>query len=94
MKETNLECLSKVSGISKGIMREIWDAVVKNKEKLKACSKLSKHHEFVEIKDPKESEGAKKLRRRYKCKHCSGVVDPINKLWYERGLEDGKDAEN
>jgi hypothetical protein len=63
---------------TKKIMREIYE----NRDKLRDCNKP---HDFSIDLNPE-----RKLGKRWKCSKCGGEIDAIGKMWYERGLEDGK----
>ena len=69
------DALSKISGISKKAIQEIWISVKENHKLLDSCS----FHIFESINDPSMS-------KKFKCKNCSGVVGFVEKNWYEKGL--------
>ena len=77
--KNGLDVLSKVSGISKKTMKEIWASVKANQKLLNSCFL----HEFESHSDPSMS-------RRFKCKNCNGVIGTVEKNWYEKGIEHGK----
>jgi len=75
-KNKGLDTLSKLSGISKKTMREIWATVKENHKLLDGCS----FHIFKTIDDPG-------LSRRFMCENCKGTVSEGQKIWYEKGIE-------
>jgi len=64
--------------------KKIWDDVQANAKKLAGCAGP---HDFSIARSPE-----KKLTGRWACSRCGGEVDPIAKLWYERGLADARKA--
>ena len=76
-----VDTLSRISGIPKHEIREAVRKVKENREKLSSCST----HKF-ELMHGSEN----KVRRKYKCLYCDGVIDSTNMIWYELGLEHGK----
>lgn len=80
-KIDGLEVLSKVSGVPKKEVDEIWQKVKENKARLDSCELP---HDFHTIK---ENGG---LPRKAFCKKCLGVVDVVNARFYKQGLEDAK----
>lgn len=77
-----LEVLGKVSGLGTDEAKRIFEQVKENHAKLDACD----GHDF----EPHERQG--KLVRSYKCLCCNGVIDSINRQWYERGRVHEKGA--
>ena len=78
--ETPLETISRVTGLSRPVMDEIWQKVKANQKLLEAC----KGHDF---NLPAEQRG--QLTTRWKCSRCGGIVDMQCKRWYELGLKHG-----
>ena len=66
-------------------INEIFKQVKRNHKKLDECVGP---HDFKPL-----IEDGDKLIRDYRCTRCGGVIDAINKIWYDRGrihgLEDG-----
>jgi len=75
-KNTGYDALSRMSGLSKDVIKDIAKDVKKNQELLNSCS----YHIFEQIDDPHMS-------RRFICTNCQGVVGIIQKTWYEKGIE-------
>lgn len=74
--------LEKVSGISKEGMKQIFVDVKENHRKLDSCIRP---HDFSIDLNPE-----KKIGKRWQCAKCGGVVDGINRSWYDDGLKDGR----
>lgn len=70
-------------------MQALWNEVQNNMKRLKACVGP---HEFVgdETEIRAVSPEGTKHYRRYVCTKCSGKLNPVDKIWYERGLEHGR----
>ncbi|KKN18695.1 hypothetical protein LCGC14_0953110 [marine sediment metagenome] len=73
------EVLGKVSGLGSGEVDRIFEEVKANHAKLDACD----GHDF----EPCERIG--ELVRSYKCMRCFGVLDAVNRRWYECGRVHG-----
>lgn len=71
---------SKITGLKKETINEVWEEVKANHAKLDACKGP---HTFEPI------DSTKKIGCRYRCALCGGEVDSINKSWYAKGLEHG-----
>ena len=65
--------------IKKEDLRKIWSEVKLNRAKLMSCHGP---HKFTIDTTPD-----KKFGKRSKCELCHGVIDSINKEWYELGLK-------
>ena len=76
-----LEVLSRVSGIPKKEVNEIWQRVKENKARLDSCELP---HDFYPINENG------RLPRKAVCKECLGVVDITNARFYIQGLRDAK----
>ena len=74
------DALSKISGLSKEDIREIWAETQANHRRLQECERP---HDF----QPVESD---RRPRKYRCSLCGGEVSSINASWYARGLEDAR----
>ena len=73
-----IDDFSKITGLSKPVINEVWEEVKANHARLDSCIGP---HEFTPI-DPDKVVG-----RRYVCGLCKGEVDSIDRSWYEKGLE-------
>lgn len=69
---------SRITGLSKPVINEVWEEVKANHARLDTCTGP---HKFVPI------DATKVLGRRYVCSLCKGEVDSINRSWYEKGFE-------
>ena len=74
-QQKTLKALSKISGLSKKKIKEIWTSVEENKKLLDSCSL----HHF-------EPHPSHFMSRRFMCKECKGVVGAIEMQWYKKGL--------
>jgi hypothetical protein len=72
--------LSKVSGVRKEAIKEIWENVKANHRALEACPK----HDFQPV--PKYADKPDHPLKDYKCKRCGGVIDAIAHSWYLKGI--------
>jgi hypothetical protein len=79
---TPIEVLSKVSGLSKETMKEIFAEVQANHKRLDSCIGP---HEF----NPIEDDNSNSLTKKYLCTRCEGIVDFIAFSWYTKGLKHG-----
>jgi hypothetical protein len=80
-KRDGIGVLSKVSGLKREKIDQIWLQVKENMKLLEACSLP---HEFVdENKDGK-------MARYSVCRKCGGRVDKLHAMWYRKGLKDAK----
>lgn len=61
--------------------KALWEDVMANQRLLESCPR----HSFSESMD----RAGDRLRPRWQCTVCTGTVDSVTKLWYERGLEHG-----
>jgi hypothetical protein len=82
--ESIADALSRVSGIPRSEMDEIWQQVKVNSERLRSCQRP---HDFSEITRQIGS-----IPREYRCTKCQGTVDSIHRSWYIEGLKDGKNG--
>jgi len=73
------EVLSKVSGLDKKEVNEIWEKVKVNQKRLRECEGP---HNFEQ-----KGEG---LRATFVCHKCQGELKSHEHIWYMRGLEHGK----
>jgi len=78
----NLNEMMEFATMEPETIKQIWRDVKANHDKLDKCEGP---HEFKPI--PVEG---KTLVRDYLCSKCGGKIDAIHKIWYERGLEHGK----
>lgn len=76
-----VDVLSRISGLPKKDIREIWKETQANHRRLQECAGP---HDF----QPLEEEGRRP--RKYRCTHCGGEVSSINATWYKRGLTAGQ----
>lgn len=76
-----LEALSKVSGVPRKEVDEIYQKVKENKARLDSCELP---HDFHTIRENG------RFPRKAFCKKCLGVVDVVNANFYKQGLEDAK----
>mgnify|MGYP006312577699 CR=1 FL=1 len=76
--EDPLGVLSKFSGVDRGTVDKIWEAVKANHKILAECERP---HDFEPI-------GTGPLRKE-RCKKCGGIVDAVNATYYKQGLKDG-----
>jgi hypothetical protein len=79
--ETVGDALSRVSGVPKAEINEIWQKVKANSERLRSCVRP---HDFSEV-----TRLVGTIPREYRCTRCGGTVDSINRSWYVEGLKDG-----
>jgi len=75
---------------SKEEMLALWEEVKANSKRLVDCSGP---HDFVGIEAELQGEtkDGGKLYRRYVCTKCGGKILSHDKLWYERGLQHGRE---
>jgi len=78
--ESAIDAISRVTGLSKPVMDEIWKQVKANQALLEVC----KGHDFSL---PFEKRG--QFTVKWKCSKCGGTVDSQAKRWYELGLKHG-----
>lgn len=64
----------------------IMDEIRANTAKLEGCAKP---HDFSIDATPN-----KPLFKKWQCSKCGGKTDAINRIWYQRGLQDAKNIEN
>jgi hypothetical protein len=77
----SIDTLSKLTGISKPSMLQIWEEVQANHKRLDECEGP---HDFSIKKDPDRKIGSDWI-----CTKCGGRISAPNKTWYERGLAHG-----
>jgi len=75
-KNKGLFSLSKMSGLSKEVIKDIWKGVKENNALLSSCS----FHIFSPHPSPNMS-------RRFICENCKGIIGATEKIWYEKGIE-------
>lgn len=80
MAENVTDALSRVSGLSKEKIHEIWLKVKANQTKLDSCSK----HSFT------IQAGRREFMDDFICEYCGGRIDSTNKAWYEKGIKHAK----
>ena len=78
-RETVVETLSRVSGITQSEIHNIFEKVKDNHRKLNGCAS----HNFVMTSDPDI------LKRKFMCSNCQGEIDGIAHDWYQKGFQDG-----
>lgn len=78
----SLEDLGTRVGLKPGEATELAVAVQANHRLLESCPR----HDFADPVDPPGS----RLRIRWRCVTCTGVVESLAKHWYERGLRDAR----
>ena len=72
------DALSKLTGMSREKMKEMFEVIKANREKISKC----KMHDFsVQVFV------AGRLTSRYRCSQCGGEVDITYKLAYEEGVK-------
>lgn len=71
----SVDTISKFSGLPREDLLAIWNDVKGNHARLNSCA----YHEFELL------EGGQLLKRKYRCKHCAGVVDGFAYHWHEEG---------
>lgn len=71
--------LSEVSGLSREMVKELWEEVQANNAKLNACL----YHEFEQ--SPKTAMLRSLTHQKYICKHCGGEVNYHAYLWHQTG---------
>lgn len=76
------EEFSKLIGISKAERERIWAEVKANSKRLDDCETP---HEFVEYEQEPNF-------RKKRCTKCLGTLSAIDALWYERGLQHGRES--
>lgn len=76
-----LDALSSMSGLTKDKIHDIWEGVKANNAKLDECPGP---HRFT------IPAGLRKFADDFICEVCGGKVDGVNKVWYEKGLEHGR----
>lgn len=79
-KESAIDVISRVTGLSKETMQDIWTQVRANRKLLDEC----KGHDFSL---PFDKRGEMVVK--WKCSKCGGTVDTSDKRWYEAGLKHG-----
>jgi hypothetical protein len=62
-------------------MKQLLADVMANSAALNACTGP---HQFTQ-----EVPGTMVMMKKMKCTKCGGMIDPINLLWYKRGLAHG-----
>lgn len=78
---TGFAALAAVSGLSAAACEQLAHEVKANHALLEHC----RNHSFTE---PLDDPGSR-LRVRWRCANCQGVVDASAKLWYARGRAHG-----
>lgn len=79
------EVMEKITGIPTEEQKKIFEGVQENHRKLNSC----KCHDFsIELPGPT------KLNPKWKCKNCGGVVESIEKKYYEQGFQHAKEMMN
>lgn len=81
-KHDGAEALSRVSGVPREGVMEIWEQVKENRRKLDACDGP---HEFDE-----QTGSVLSSRKTFVCRKCGGALRASEYNWYQKGLEDGK----
>jgi hypothetical protein len=82
MGNNSLDTLSKVSGLSKDTMKEIFAEVKVNLKRLDSCIGP---HDF----NPSGDDAKIVVQQKYKCSKCLGTIDFIAFSWYTKGLKHG-----
>jgi hypothetical protein len=77
---TAIDALSKVSGLSKESMREIFAEVQANHKRLDSC--IGPH-------DFKVISSSNSMQQKYQCTKCQGILDFVSHSWYVKGLMHG-----
>lgn len=67
--------------MAKADVDQIWVTVKANLEKLKSCPGP---HDFRAMYP------GRTFNQRYRCEKCGGEIGPTEQIWYQRGLEHGK----
>lgn len=78
----SLDTISTATGIPRAEMLTIWGEVKANHALLDACPR----HAFV-----RESPHGPRPGDKYRCRHCSGLVDASAAKWYQDGQKHGFD---
>lgn len=71
--------LAGLGGMTEAEARALWVDVQANQRLLESCPR----HNFSRALD----RPGDRVRPRWRCSTCTGTVDSMAKLWYERGLE-------
>jgi len=74
-----VEVMSKISGLSKETVQEIWEETQANHRRLQECKGP---HDFQPVTDGHFSKA-------FRCSLCGGEVSATNASWYIRGLKHG-----
>lgn len=77
MAKDKSDDLTSAAGISKQVLRRVWDDVQNNNLKLINCP----DHRFVKV--------IQDLQIRYMCTECGGDIDSHAHYWYQHGLKHG-----
>ena len=72
------EVLEKVTGIPKAEQMKIMEEIRHNRQLLEGCPR----HDFSE-----EVKQSHRMTSKWRCTNCGGIVDHLEKLWYEKGIE-------
>lgn len=81
-----LDQLSKVSGLPRTEMISLAEHVMANLRLLDSCL----WHEF----DMVPSSAVSRLRQKYRCRHCHGVIDGRSYHWFQVGRRAKPDSES
>ena len=76
-----IDTISRVTGLSRPVMDQIWEQVKANHKLLNTCA----GHDFSV-----EHEKRCTLTTKWKCARCGGVISHSDKHWYELGLKHGQ----
>lgn len=86
------EQISKVTGVRPEIIDSILVEIKANTDRMETCQRhdfsivLDRHtKQTIENPTPAQRFGAK-----FKCSRCGGIVDGLARIWYDKGLKDGK----
>jgi hypothetical protein len=71
------QALADISGLSRGDIIELWREVKLNRERLEGCA----GHLFETM-----AIDVRLGRSRFRCRHCTGVVELTALGWYRRGF--------
>lgn len=80
MAETVGDALSRVSGVPRAEVSEIFKQVKRNHQRLAVCD----HHIFKDITPDKP------LGKKYRCSRCQGEVDSQAYYWFTKGQEQAR----
>ena len=78
------EALGKITGLGREEVMDRWESVKANRKLLNECELP---HDFDQTTRP---DNPLSPRARFLCSKCKGHVSGVEKLWYERGLEHGR----